>query len=128
MADYSMWDGAVQRPNLAGNPCTTGSVSGKLNNYFNAKAFEAPDDFEFGSAPRYLPSCRGPALYNQDATLLKNFYIREHKYAQLRLEAYSLWNHPQWGLPNTGYGGSTFGQITSAGGNRTLQVALKFYY
>jgi hypothetical protein len=65
---------------------------------------------------------------NQDATLVKNFNIREHKYVQLRLEAYSSWNSPQWGLPNTSYGGTTFGQITSAGGNRTLQLAAKFYY
>ena len=61
MADYNMWDGAVQRPNLIGNPATSGAVSSRLNNYFNANAFSAPDDFSFGSAPRYLPSYRGPA-------------------------------------------------------------------
>jgi len=128
MSDYNMWDGAVQRPNLTGNPCTSGSVSGKLNNYFNVNSFNAPDDYTFGSAPRYLSSCRGPALINEDATLVKNFNIRERKYVQLRLEAYSVWNNPQWGLPNTAYGGATFGQITTAGGNRNLQLALKFYY
>lgn len=128
MADYNMWDGAVQRPNLTGNPCTSGSVSSKLNNYFNADSFNAPDDFTFGSAPRYLPSCRGPALINEDATLVKNFNIRERKYVQLRMEAYSASNTPQWGLPDPNFGSTTFGQITSAGGNRTLQLALKFYY
>lgn len=128
MADYTMWDGAVQRPNLNGNPCTSGGVSSKLNNYFNAGSFDTPDDFAFGSAPRYLPSCRGPALVNEDATLLKNFNIRERKYVQLRMEAYAASNTPQWAAPSTGFGGTTFGQITSAGGNRTLQVALKFYY
>ena len=128
MADYNMWDGAVQRPNLTGNPCTSGSVSSKLNNYFNADSFNAPDDFTFGSAPRYLPSCRGPALINEDATLVKNFNIRERKYVQLRMEAYSASNTPLWGLPDPNFGSTTFGQITSAGGNRTLQLALKFYY
>jgi hypothetical protein len=128
MADYNMWDGAVQRPDLIGNPCTSGPVSGRLNNYFNVNSFNSPDDFAFGSAPRYLPSCRGPALVNEDASLVKNFNIRERKYVQLRLEAYAASNTPVWGLPNTGYGGTTFGQITSATGNRTLQLALKFYY
>jgi hypothetical protein len=47
---------------------------------------------------------------------------------RLRLEAYSVSNTPQWGNPNTGYGSTTFGQITSATGNRTLQLAAKFYY
>jgi hypothetical protein len=37
-------------------------------------------------------------------------------------------NSPQWGSPNTSYGDSTFGQITSAGGARSLQLALKSYY
>ena len=128
MANYNMWDGAVQRPNLVANPGTPGPVSGKLNNYFNVNAFTSPDDYTFGSAPRYLSTYRGPALVNEDATLSKNFNIREKKYVQLRLEAYSVTNTPQWGSPNTSFGGTTFGQITSAGGNRTLQVAAKFYY
>jgi hypothetical protein len=127
-ANGNMWDGAVQRPNLIGNPCISGPVSGRLNSYFNVNSFTQPDDFVFGSAPRYLSSCRGPATVNEDATLVKNFNVRERKYFQLRLEAYSVSNSPQWGNPNTAFGGTTFGQITTAGGNRNLQLALKFYY
>jgi hypothetical protein len=44
------------------------------------------------------------------------------------LEAYSATNTPQWGNPNTSFGGTTFGQITTAGGARTLQIVMKFYY
>jgi hypothetical protein len=128
MANGNLWDGAVQRPNLIGNPCASGSVFSKLNNYFNLNSFSSPDDYTYGSAPRYLSSCRGPDTVNEDATLVKNFNISERKYVQLRMEAYAVSNSPQWGNPNTSYGGSTFGQITSAGGNRNLQVALKFYY
>jgi hypothetical protein len=128
MANGNLWDGAVQRPNLVGNPCTSGSVFSKLNNYFNLNSFTSPDDYTYGSAPRYLSSCRGPDTVNEDATLVKNFNITERKYVQLRMEAYAVSNSPQWGSPNTSYGGSTFGQITSAGGARNLQLALKFYY
>jgi hypothetical protein len=128
LANGNMWDGAVQRPNLVANPSAAGSVFSRLNNYFNVNAFTTPDDYPFGSAPRYLSTYRGPALINEDATLMKNFVIREKKSIQVRLEAYSVTNSPQWGNPNTSFGGSTFGQITSAGGNRTLQVAAKFYY
>jgi hypothetical protein len=46
----------------------------------------------------------------------------------LRLEAYSMTNSPQWGLPNTSFGDSSFGQITTSTGNRALQIAAKFYY
>ena len=59
---------------------------------------------------------------------MKNFNIRERKYVQLRLEAYSVTNSPQWGIPNTSFGSTSFGQITSATGARNLQVAVKFYY
>ena len=63
---------------------------------------------------------------------MKNFYITERKYVQLRLEAYSLKNSPQWGLPNTSFGDTSFGQITGTNlitpGNRTLQIAAKFYF
>ena len=64
----------------------------------------------------------------EDATLMKNFVFKERKSLQIRLEAYGVTNSPQWGNPNTSFGSSTFGQITSAGGNRSLQVAAKFYY
>lgn len=127
LADGNMWDGATQRPNLVGDPSTSGSVFSRLNNYFNAKAFTTPDEYVFGSAPRYL-SYRGPSLFSIDSTLMKNFQIREKKSLQVRLEAYAVTNTPQWGNPNTSFGGSTFGQITSATGNRQLQVAAKFYY
>ena len=50
---------------------------------------------------------------------MKNFVFKERKSLQVRLEAYGVTNSPQWGNPNTSFGGSTFGQITSAGGNRT---------
>ena len=60
----------------------------------------------FGSAPRYLSSYRGPAVVNADATLMKNFVIKEKKSIQVRLEAYSVTNSPQWGSPNTSFGGT----------------------
>jgi hypothetical protein len=93
-----------------------------------AAGFDVARRYTYGSEPRYLSSCRGPDTVNEDATLVKNFNITERKYVQLRMEAYAVSNSPQWGSPNTSYGGSTFGQIISAGGARSLQLALKFYY
>ena len=110
------------------DPSLPGSPRDKLNNYFNVNAFQSLGPDLLGSTPRYLTSYRGPGLVNEDGTLMKNFHITEKKYLQLRLEAYSLRNSPQWGLPNTSFGDTSFGQITSASGNRTLQIAAKFYY
>jgi hypothetical protein len=123
----TLWVGG-QRPNLVGDPSVPGSVRDKLNNYFNVDAFRTIPADTIGSTPRYLANYRGPNIVNEDVTLMKNFRVTEAKSLQLRLEAYSATNSPQWGTPNTAFGGSTFGQITSAGGARIVQVAAKFYY
>ena len=125
----NLWQGN-QRPHLIGDPSRPGSPREKLTSYFNVAAFQQVSPDMIGSSPRFLSSYRGPSLFNQDVTLMKNFAIKEKKSVQLRLEAYSLTNSPQWGNPGTGFapGSSSFGQITSAGGNRTVQIAAKFYY
>jgi hypothetical protein len=123
----TLWIGS-QRPNQIGDPSMPGSVRDKLNNYLNPKAFSTVGPDLLGSAPRFLSTYRGPNLVNEDATLMKNFYITERKYVQLRLEAYGVTNSPQWGNPDTSFGGTSFGQITTAGGARTVQVAGKFYF
>ena len=124
----NLWNSANQRPNLVGDPSLPGSPRDKLNQYFNVNAFQQVGPDIIGSTPRFLSNYRGPGLLNEDATLMKNFNIREHKYVQLRLEAYSVTNSPQWGMPNTSFGDTSFGQITSATGNRSIQIAAKFYY
>jgi trimeric autotransporter adhesin len=123
----TLWVGG-QRPNLVGDPSVPGPVRDKLNNYFNVNAFQSVGPDLIGSAPRFLSTYRGPSLVNENATLMKNFSITESKYIQLRLEAFSLTNSPQWGAPNTSFGSTSFGQITSAGGARILQIAGKFYF
>lgn len=123
----TMWQGQ-QRPNLVGDPSKSGAVRDKLTSYFNAAAFAQIGPDTIGSTPRFLSNYRGPNLINEDVTLMKNFYVKESKYLQLRLEMYSATNSPQWGVPNTSFGGATFGQITSTTGQRSVQVAAKFYY
>ena len=95
----TLWVGS-QRPNQVGDPSVSGPVRDKLLNYFNVKAFQTIGPDLIGSAPRFLATYRGPNVVNEDATLMKNFNIRERKYVQLRLEAYGVTNSPQWGVPN----------------------------
>ena len=123
----TLWQGG-QRPYQIGDPSMPGPVRDKLLNYFNVKAFATVGPDLLGSTPRFLATYRGPNTVNEDVTLMKNFSIKESKSVQLRLEMYSATNSPQWGNPNTSFGSTSFGQITSTTGNRAVQVAVKFYF
>ncbi len=120
-----------QRPNLIGDPRTSGPSSQRIQQYFNVDAFSQPDPDVYGSAPRTLPNYRTFGIRNGDFTLMKNFKFTERKYAQLRIESFNLTNTPTFGRPDEYYGSGTFGEITGYAPNRgprELQLAIKFYY
>lgn len=48
---------------------------------------------------------------------------------QFRAEAYSAMNHPQWGNPGNSLSNlNTFGVITSAGGARSVELTMRFFF
>jgi hypothetical protein len=68
-----------------------GSVSGP---------FARPAFGTIGSVGRN--SLRGPSDYFADASLLKDFPIKERLKAQMQFQVYNLFNHVPLGLPNSG--------------------------
>jgi hypothetical protein len=123
----NIWDG-TQRPDLIGNPSTSGSVQDRLNNWFNVNAFSKPAIDVPGSAPRNL-SFRGPGMTMFDAALLKSFRTKEGQRFEFRLEAQNAFNHPVFGDPNGSFGSTSFGQITGMKvGNRNVQLGFKYYF
>ena len=62
-------------------------------------------------------------------SLFKNFTIREEMRFELRAEAFNVFNHPQFGMPNANIGNAQVGTITSTVGNpRQLQLGLRFQF
>ena len=57
---------------------------------------------------------RGPGFFDFDANLFKNFHITERLKFAVGVQAFNLFNHPNFGLPDSGMGDSTFGQQTGA--------------
>ncbi|WP_263356208.1 carboxypeptidase regulatory-like domain-containing protein [Acidicapsa ligni] len=117
----------VQRPNL--NPGislgTHGSVYGRLGGYINPTAFSTSSVLTFGNAPRTL-SLRGPGFENWDLALFKNVLIHDRFNVQFRAESFNAFNTPQFSGPNTSFGSSNFGAITSqANFPRYLQLGLR---
>ena len=121
---------AVQRPNLVpGVPLgTSGSLYKRLSGYINPAAFTNSAALTFGDAPRTLP-LRGPAFENWDIALFKNVQVRDRVNVQFRAETFNTFNTPEFNGPNTSFGSSSFGQITSdANFPRYLQLGLRVSY
>ena len=120
---------ASQRPNATGtSPVTSGSLEQRLSNYINPAAFSNAPQFTFGNVGRTI-DMRGPGQVNWDMSVFKNFVVKEKLKAQFRAEALNAMNTPLFYGPNTSFGSSTFGKITSqANFNRQLQMALRFSF
>jgi hypothetical protein len=75
---------------------------------------------------------RGPSFTNVDASLFKEFPIKDSIHLQFRAEAYNLFNHPQFDNPtnNLDFLDTTAFSEISALRNppRVLQFALKLFY
>ncbi len=98
-----------------------------LQRWFDLTAFGTPALYTYGNAGRNI--LFGPGRTNWDMSLFKNFVIREQTRFEFRAEAFNVFNHPQFGLPNPNIGNAQAGTITSTVGNpRQLQMGLRFQF
>ena len=92
------------------------------------------------NGPMITPPIYGPAFFNSDLGLFKNFQMGESRKIQLRFNAYNFLNHPLWSFisgstnlkPTFDVNGrqtnSIFGVTTEKQGRRIIQLAVKFYF
>jgi hypothetical protein len=59
---------------------------------------------------------RGPGYLDMDMALYKNFALKERLNLGIGMNAFNVFNHPNFALPDSGLGDATFGQITSTVG------------
>jgi hypothetical protein len=139
-----------ERPNLVGNPyvgvCPNGARVGTVACWFQPSAFAVPPAGQFGNAGRNM--LRGPGFAQFDPALHKDFAIFHERKITLGVEAYNLFNHPNFGVPSNtqsalslgGNGDAVFkdaagdfadnvGQIlTTSDTARQIQLAAKFTF
>ena len=115
--------GNNDRPNLVGNPELSNPTT---QQWFNTAAFAFPALGTFGNAGRNILD--GPGFQNVNASLLKNTALTERVNLQFRAEAFNLFNHPNFNLPDNFLGSPTFGRITSARDPRHIQFGLKLLF
>ncbi|MFN7993723.1 MAG: carboxypeptidase regulatory-like domain-containing protein [Bryobacteraceae bacterium] len=131
-AQTSCGSGAAGDPGLA-TPC------------LNAGAF-----FDGASNPTYpgwssqtRNQFRGPHYFNTDMALFKTFKFGETRSIGVGAQAFNVFNHPNFALPDSGMGDATFGLISSMLGSptspygnflgfdsspRVVQVSAKFVF
>ncbi len=104
-----------------------------INNWYNPGAFLRPADGTFGNVRRN--SLYGPGLKLFNMSAAKSFSLPwEDVRIEFRADAQNVFNHPSFGFPNTGLGGSAgagtpYTNSTSISGTtvggRNLQLALR---
>jgi hypothetical protein len=60
--------------------------------------------------------------------MFKNFRFNERWRMEFRLEAFNVFNKTQLGNPDLSLQNSTFGVITSGGGERNVQLSLRLHF
>jgi carboxypeptidase family protein/TonB-dependent receptor-like protein len=93
---------------------------------FNTSCFSLPPLGQIGSAPRRF--FYGPGIENTDLAIIKAVRLGATRSIQLRVEAFNVFNHPQFygsGAVDGNVASSTFGQIVGAAPPRQIQLATK---
>jgi outer membrane receptor protein involved in Fe transport len=112
------------------NPNIGGTSSG--NYWFNPAAFSAdfsylqPGQYTYGSSGRN--EYRGPDQINVNLSIAKTTNITERTKVEIRADFFNAFNHAEFGLPSTGIGSSTFGQISTTASPRVIQLAARFSF
>jgi hypothetical protein len=94
--------------------------------WFNMAAFAQNTPGVWGNVPKgYLT---GPAFWNADMALSRNIKFGTNT-IELRVEAFNVFNHVNWGNPNVTLGATNSGQVTSTANDpRIMQFAIKYSY
>jgi hypothetical protein len=131
--------------NVQLNPILTCNPRSGLasHQYINGNCFAVPTVVG-QNGPTVLPAFYGPAYFNSDLGVFKNFQISERTKLQIRAQAQNFLNHPLYSFPNTNNLTLNFVQATPGGpitqnnsefgitnykqGSRVIEMVAKFYF
>ncbi len=97
------------------------------DNRANPAFFTNPTAGQFGNLS--LTPVDGPGYWNVDTALIKRTKFSESLNLELRLEAFNVFNHTNFSVPNSlDINATDFGKITSTFDPRILQISFKFNF
>src|SRR5216684_631579 len=92
--DFSIHERPDVRPGMSNNP-----VTGDPKHWFDPNAFVLQPANMIGNLGRN--TLIGPKLVNSDFSLFKQFALAEGKALHFRAEMFNIFNHPNFGVPNS---------------------------
>jgi hypothetical protein len=127
-------------PNMQLSPVLTCNPLSNLapHQYFNPSCFGLPSQVG-QNGPTMLPVFYGPAYFNADLGVFKNFTIREKMKLQIRANGFNFLNHPLYSFNgssalNLTYSSAgvmnnpLFGTVTTKQGHRIIQLSARFTF
>jgi hypothetical protein len=129
------------RPNVVpGVPVYVNDPTAPGGRRINSAAFEAPPSGQEGNLGRN--QVRALGAWQQDFALRREFPVHENLRLQFRVEAFNIYNHPNFGSIQTSLTAPNFGEATNTlnqqlggisqlyqiGGPRSLQLAMKVIF
>jgi hypothetical protein len=129
--------GGRQRPNLTGDPNTSGSDDERVAfqgnetaRYFAANAFTNPGRGQYGTAERAIGDARYQFRRNVDLVIDKDTNLFGSHSAKIRFEILNLTNTAKFrGIDNNAIDAGTFGRITQqAGFMRIWQLSFRYSF
>jgi hypothetical protein len=97
------------RPDLVPGVSLTPPGGKTIAEWINPAAFAMPATGTFGDAPRDV--ARGPGAWQIDLGATKRVRLGERGFLEFRSEFFNVFNHPQYGLPQSTFGIPGFGSI-----------------
>ena len=95
----------------------------------NDSAHRGTGAFRLGDLPRNQADVRTPTFLNEDLTLSKHFDIHDQIFAELKLDAFNVFNRHVFLKPDSGINDDNFGQINGlVDGPRSMQIEFKIHY
>ncbi|HXP47843.1 MAG TPA: TonB-dependent receptor [Terriglobales bacterium] len=112
------------RPNLTGQPIALPNPS--IGEWFNTAAFVAPPAGSFGDAGRN--SIEGPGSLVFDMAFTRVIPMGDVRVLEFRAQMTNIFNTPQFTGIDTNASSPSFGQVTSTGSMRRIQMQARFRF
>jgi hypothetical protein len=90
-----------QRPDLVPGVSLSPPGGSTIGEWINPAAFAVPAAGTFGDAPRDV--ARGPGAWQMDFGVGKRIPLTESAHLEFRTEFFNIFNHPQYGLPQSDF-------------------------